>query len=183
MKDLSNPFILESGIEYTGSQSTYLFNECVRKYGGFFWSIDNNKKLVDDNKINMCPATSLIWDDSISFFKKWSKENNEVNVIYLNSYKLDFYHPQLSANYGIAEYKALMPVIKKNTFLLINDTPLNPYWLDTRNNQLYNDMCDYYKNKNYLPGKGMYLLNEINNADKLIHNYQVLYKFYETPTN
>ena len=30
---------------------------------------------------------------------------------------------------------------------------------------------------NCLPGKGMLVLNEEKNADLLLHNYQVLYKF------
>ena len=39
-------------------------------------------------------------------------------------------------------------------------------------------MCVYYNNNNNtLPGKGMFVLNQIKNANKLIHNYQVLYKF------
>jgi hypothetical protein len=76
---------------------------------------------------------------------------------------------------------ALKPVIKKNTLLLIDDTPLNPYWLDTRNSKVYDDMYNYYNKNDYLPGKGMYILNEINNAYKVIHNYQVLFKFYNSP--
>jgi hypothetical protein len=181
MDGLKNPYILESGIASAGTNSTYLFNEYVKKYGGFFWSVDINKSLVDIHKGNMCPATQLICDDSVSFFTNWSKTHDVCNVIYLDSFDLDFYNPQPSGNHGLAEYKSLMPVIKKNTLLLIDDTPINPYWLDTRNN-LYNDMCDYYINNNYtLPGKGMYILNEITNANKLIHNYQVLYKFYNVP--
>jgi hypothetical protein len=42
-------------------------------------------------------------------------------------------------------------------------------------------MCIYYNNNKCLPGKGMYVLNEINNAEKLMHNYQVLYKFTNKP--
>jgi len=182
MKFLKNPIILESGIASFGTNSTYLFNEYVRKYGGFFWSVDINENLVNIHKGNMCPATQLVCDDSISFFKKWSNENNEANVIYLDSYDLDFYKPYPSAEHGLGEYNALKKVIKKNTLLLIDDTPATPYWLDTRG-KLYHDMNVYYKQNNFLPGKGMFVLNEITNAEKLIHNYQVLYKFYDSPTN
>jgi hypothetical protein len=31
-------------------------------------------------------------------------------------------------------------------------------------------MCHCYTNNNRLPGKGIYVLDEITNADKLIHN-------------
>lgn len=179
MKDLKNPYILESGIASAGTYSTYLFNEYVRKYGGLFWSVDINKNLVDEHQGNMCPATKLICDDSVSFFTDWSKSHDVANIIYLDSYDLDFYNPYPSGNHGLSEYKSLIPVIKKNTLLLIDDTPINPYWLDTRDN-LYNDMCVYYNNtNNTLPGKGMFILNEIKNAKKIQHNYQVLYKFYD----
>jgi len=180
MKDIKEPIILESGIASAGTNSTYLFNEYVKKYGGKFWSVDINQQLVDENKGNMCPATELICDDSVSFFTKWSKNNNEANVIYLDSYDLDFYNPQPSGNHGLKEYYSLLPVIKKNTLLLIDDTPITPYWLDTRG-KLYDDMTIFYEQFKFLPGKGMYVLNEIKNANKLIHNYQVLYKFFDEP--
>lgn len=181
MNGMRNPYILESGIASAGTNSTYLFNEYVRKYGGFFWSVDINQNLVNQHRGNMCPATQLVCDDSVSFFKKWTKSHDVVNVIYLDSYDLDFYDPTPSANHGLAEYKSLMPVIKKDTLLLIDDTPINPYWLDSRS-KLYHDMTSYYvDNKNTLPGKGMLVLNEIKNANLLLHNYQVLYKFYDSP--
>jgi hypothetical protein len=181
MKTLKNPCILESGIASAGTNSTYLFNEYVRKYGGFFWSVDINQELVNQHQGNMCPATQLICDDSVHFFKNWSSSHIVANVIYLDSYDLDFYNPTPSAEHGLAEYKSLKPVIKKDTLMLIDDTPVNPYWLDSRG-QIYHDMTSYYmKNNKTMPGKGMLVLNEITNANMLLHNYQVLYKFYDSP--
>jgi hypothetical protein len=65
-------------------------------------------------------------------------------------------------------------------YAILDDTPANPYWLDTRG-QLYEDMKIFYNENNYMPGKGMYVVNEITNASKLLHNYQVLYKFIDSP--
>jgi hypothetical protein len=172
-KDL---LILESGIASAGTQSTYLFNEYIKKYGGKFWSVDINKNLVEGHKGNMCPGTTLVCDDSVNFFKNWVKENDKVDVVYLDSYDLDFYNPQPSAMHGLNEYLALQPVFKTGSLLLIDDTPSNPYWLDCRN-QLYYDMIEYYSKNNCLPGKGQLVLNVFKNADLLLHNYQVLYKF------
>jgi hypothetical protein len=132
MKTIKEPIILESGIASAGTNSTYLFNEYIKKYGGKFWSVDINKSLVDSHKSNMCPGTQLICDDSVSFFTEWSKNNIKTDVIYLDSYDLDFYNYHQSGNHGLFEYKSLIPVIKKDTLLLIDDTPINPYWLDTR---------------------------------------------------
>ena len=175
---LKNPIILESGIASAGTNSTYLFNEYVRKYGGFFWSVDINPYLVSTHSGNMCPATKLVCDDSVNFFSNWVKENEnlQANIIYLDSYDLDFYNPLPSAEHGLKEYLSLLPACKKETLLLIDDTPKKPYWLPFRNN-VYNDMVEYYDKNNFLPGKGMMVLNEKKNADLLLHNYQVLYKF------
>ena len=178
MKGLKNPMILESGIASAGTQSTYLFNEYVRKYGGQFWSVDINPDLVHKNQGNMCPATKLICNDSVSFFNDWVQDhkNTPANVIYLDSWDLDFYNPQPAGLHGLREYKSLLPAIQKDTLLLIDDTPINPYWLDTRG-PVYNDMLTYYEKYKSMPGKGMYVLTEPKDAAVLLHNYQVLYKF------
>jgi hypothetical protein len=175
-KDL---IILETGIASAGTNSTYLFDQYIRKYGGKFWSVDINKGLVDAHQGNMCSGTTLVCDDSVNFLKSWVQNNSEknVDVIYLDSYDLDWYNPQPSAIHGLNEYLALLPVLKKDTLLLIDDTPANPYWLDTRGT-LYNDMIKYYSMNNCLPGKGQYVLDVTKNADTLLHNYQILYKFY-----
>lgn len=173
-KDL---IILESGIASAGTQSTYLFNEYIRKYGGRFWSVDINKYLVDEHQGNMCPATTLVHDDSVAFFKDWCTRFDTVDVTYLDSWDLDFYNPEPAATHGLNEYNALKPAFKTNSLLLIDDTPSTPYWLDTRG-QVFNDMITFFnKNNLSLPGKGQYILNEPKNAVTLLHNYQILYKF------
>jgi hypothetical protein len=173
------PIILESCIAI---HSTYLFNEVVRKYGGYFWSVNNDPELVAAHRGNMCPGTQLVHNDSVAFFKEWTSESTytSADIIYLDSYDLDFYNPEPSAKHCLAEYMALKSAIKKDTLLLIDDTPMNPYWLDTRG-ETYYDMLDYYGTFGIMPGKGMYVLDEVKNADKLIHNYQVLYRFNESP--
>jgi hypothetical protein len=168
--------ILESGIASAGTQSTYLFNEFVRKYGGRFWSVDINRALVDRHSGNMCPATTLVCEDSVSFFAEWTKKNETADVVYLDSWDLDFYNPNPSGVHGLREYQALVPAFRPGSLLLIDDTPSSPYWLDTRG-QLYNDMIRLYTARGVFPGKGMYVLSEPKNATLLMHNYQVLYKF------
>ena len=176
MINIKEPIILESGIASAGTNSTYLFNEYIKKYGGKFWSVDINKQLVDHHSNNMCPASTLVCNDSVSFFKEWVKENKKADVIYLDSYDLDWDNPHPSAMHGLNEYLALIPALKKNTLLLIDDTPATPYWCDFRHD-LYDRMQDYFIKNNSLPGKGQYILNVYKDATILKHNYQLLYKF------
>jgi hypothetical protein len=168
---------LETGIANNGTKSTYLFDQYIRKYGGRFWSVDINRDLVDSHQGNMCPGTQLICDDSVHFLKTWVSENpgKYPDVVYLDSYDLDWYNPQPSADHGLKEYLALEPVMKKNALLLIDDTPLNPYWIDNRH-KLYDDMIQFYEKKGYMPGKGQLVLGLDKHMDTLIHNYQVLFK-------
>jgi len=168
--------ILESGIASAGTQSTYLFNEFVRKYGGRFWSVDIKSDLVNRHSGNMCPATTLVCKDSVAFFKEWAAKNEVADVVYLDSWDLDFYNPTPAGVHGLNEYRALLPAFRSGSLLLIDDTPSSPYWLDTRGS-LYSDMTRLYDTKRLFPGKGMYVLSEPKNATTLLHNYQVLYKF------
>lgn len=174
---LRNPIIIETGMAAYGTNSTYLFNEYIRKYGGRLWSVDINKNLIERIRGNMCNGTTLVCDDSVHFLKEWvSTYKLKTDIIYLDSFDLDFYNPSPSGNHGLNEYEAILPSIKKDTLLLIDDTPVSPYWLDTRG-QLYDDMMIFYEKNKYLPGKGMYILDKPKNANLLLHQYQVLYKF------
>jgi len=178
--NIKEPIILESGISCYGTHSTHLFNEYIRKYGGRFWSVDIRPELVESVRGNMCPGTQLVCDDSVKFFNNWVQISKDYNitpdVIYLDSFDLDYYNYIPSAEHGLKEYKALTSTFRKNTLLLIDDTPSTPYWLDTRDT-LYDDMSAFYAINNFLPGKGMLVLNEPKKADLLLHNYQLLYKF------
>ena len=180
MQGLKSPLIVESGIASAGTRSTYMFNEYVRKYGGRLWSVDINRDLVDNNAGNMCPATTLVHGDSVQFFNDWASENKKADVIYLDSYDLDFYNPDPSGMHGLAEYNALKTSIQKGTLMLVDDTPSTPYWIDNRD-RLYKDMVSFYNQFGFLPGKGMYILNQVKNATTLLHNYQLLYRFVDSP--
>ncbi len=170
--------ILETGIASCGTNSTYLFDQYIRKYGGRFWSVDINKHLVDYHGGNMCPATQLVCDDSINFLKNWIKNhpNTKPDVVYLDSYDINWYNPLPAAIHGMNEYLAIKPVMVKDSLLLIDDTPSSPYWLDTRG-ELFHDMVKYYDTNKNLPGKGQFVVDFEKDATKLMHNYQVLYKF------
>jgi hypothetical protein len=177
MITIKEPQILETGIASAGTQSTYLFNEYIKKYGGRLWSVDTNQELIDKNKGNMCHGTTLICDDSINFLKYWVENSDrKADVVYLDSYDLDWYNYHHSALHCLNEYLTLIPALQKGTLLLIDDTPKNPYWLDTRG-QLYYDMVEFYNKNNLLPGKGMYVLNTTKNVNILLHQYQILYKY------
>lgn len=72
-------------------------------------------------------------------------------------------------------FKALFENMKSPKNLVILESGI------TSRGQLYVDMVDFYTNTGIMPGKGMYMLDQVNNAEKIIHNYQLLYRFLEKP--
>lgn len=170
--------ILETGVAAYGTRSTYLFNEYVRKYGGRFWSVDINPKEIVKHLSSMCPATTLVYDDSVHFLTKWVSEHQgqKADVVFLDSFDLDYSNPQPSADHGLKEYVAVLPALQEGSLLLIDDTPATPYWLDFRGPE-YDKMTAYYNTHGRMPGKGMYVLDFAPAEAKLLHNFQVLYKF------
>lgn len=177
--------LLETGIASAGTQSTYLFDAYIRKYGGRFWSVDTNRDLVDTNHGNMCPGTTLVCNDSVAFLNEWvaSHPDTKADAVYLDSWDLDWYHSEPAASHGLREYHAVLPALSTGSLLLIDDTPATPYWLDNRGG-LYTDMVKFYEANHFMPGKGQYVIDEVKlvsdqrpKVDMLMHNYQVLYKF------
>jgi hypothetical protein len=168
--------ILETGMAAHGTNSTYLFDAYIRKYGGSFYSVDTNPELIEKHKGNMCPGTKLFCQDSVEFIKQWTVDHKHTDVVYLDSFDLNFYNHHPSADHGLKEYNAILPTLHKDSLLLIDDTPHDPYWLDTRGT-VYEDMKRFYTEHNKMPGKGMYVLDVPKSAETLLHNYQVLYKF------
>ena len=170
--------ILETGVAAYGTRSTYLFNEYVRKYGGRFTSVDINPKEIAKHVSSMCPATTLVCDDSVHFLNEWVKAHpsTTADVVYLDSCDLDYLHPEPSAEHGLKEYLAILPALQPGSLLLIDDTPATPYWLDFRGPD-HPKMVEYYAANGRMPGKGMYVLDFAPPSAKLMHNFQVLYKF------
>jgi hypothetical protein len=181
LTEIKEPNIIETGSSAYGTNSSYLFNEYVRKFGGRFWTVDINKETVDTVRSFLCPASSVTEMDSVDFLKKWVNENQLSNVnVYLDSYDLDWYNPQPSGIHGLNEFLAIKPVLQKDSYLLIDDTPVNTEWINDRGD-FYNNFSEFKKNNHNLPmpGKGMYIIDICKNFNVKIleQKYQLLYKF------
>jgi hypothetical protein len=169
--------ILETGTAAYGTSSTYLFDSYVRKYGGRFWTVDINPAHSDAVKPHMSDRTTVVTGDSVSFLKEWVKEHSgeQADIVYLDSYDLDFENPEDSGNHGLQEYKAILPALHKGSLLLIDDTPtLSDDFLEEEP-RMYIKMRRTYDRIGICPGKGMYVINTID-ATLLEHWYQLLYK-------
>jgi hypothetical protein len=170
--------ILETGTAAYGTSSTYLFDAYVRKYGGRFWTVDINPAHSDTVKPHMSDRTTVVTGDSVSFLSEWVKKHpgEQADIVYLDSYDLDFENPEDSGNHGLHEYNAILPALHKGSLLLIDDTPILSDEFLEEEPRMYIKMRRTYDRIGICPGKGMYLMNTTG-ATLLDHWYQLLYIF------
>lgn len=174
------PNILETGTASWGTNSTFLLDAYVRKYGGRLWTCDIHPEVSRRASMITCPATTVVTKDSVEFLQEWCRAYpGAMAHVYLDSYDLDWFHPITSGLHGLKEYLAVRPALQEGSLLLIDDTPVSPYWMDCRD-ATYEEMVRRSNDPKFtMPGKGMYIHKIVGEgeAECILHQYQLLYRF------
>lgn len=171
--------ILETGTAYAGTKSTYLFDAYVQKYGGHFWSVDICGNTCDEARKHVSSSTTIVCDDSIHFLESWVREHpgEKADVVYLDSFDLEWANPFPSADHGLKEYFSILPALQKDSLLLIDDTPKTCDELLEVDHQIFLQAKKAEEQFQVpLVGKGMYIPEHCK-ATLLEHFYQLLYRF------
>jgi hypothetical protein len=180
LSKMKDPVIIETGSSRWGVNSTILFDSYVRKYGGRFWSVDIHQPTTNYLSGQVCPATTMVCNDSVAFLKDWvaSNPDKQANFVYLDSWDIDWFAPEPAEKHGLTEFEAIRPALKPSSVLLIDDTPADPYWTDDRSTN-YTHLVNVYNDKGELPGKGHLVVNTLKDDPsfhKIHHMYQVMWK-------
>ncbi len=171
--------ILETGTAYAGTKSTYLFDAYVKKYGGHFWSVDISENTCAEARKHVSSSSEIVCDDSVHFLETWVKEHpgQKADIVYLDSFDLDWNDPFPSGDHGLKEYFAILPALKEGSLLLIDDTPNTcEEFLEMDHHMFLQAKKAEQKFNLSLVGKGMYIPEHCK-AECLSHLYQLLYKF------
>ncbi len=171
--------ILETGTAYAGTKSTYLFDAYVKKYGGHFWSVDISENTCAEARKHVSSSSEIVCDDSVHFLETWVKEHpgQKADIVYLDSFDLDWNDPFPSGDHGLKEYFAILPALKEGSLLLIDDTPNTCLeFLEMDHHMFLQAKKAEQKFNLSLVGKGMYIPEHCK-AECLSHLYQLLYKF------
>jgi hypothetical protein len=171
--------ILETGTAYAGTKSTYLFDSYVKKYGGHFWSVDICGNTCDEARKNVSSSSTIVCDDSVHFLETWVKEHpgQKADVVYLDSFDLEWDNPFPAADHGLKEYFAILPALGKGSLLLIDDTPNTCDELLEADHKMFLQVKKSEQKCNKpLVGKGMYIPEHCK-AECIRHVYQLLYLF------
>lgn len=174
--------ILETGSSAWGTNSSKLFDLYVKSRGGEFHTVD----IRIDPLCNLYKESSVFshfyCDDSVSFLKKWVKNhpNQKVDLVYLDSWDVNWKEPIPSAMHGLSEYFAISPALGKGSILIIDDSPANVLNMNFLSTELKNTAEQFYIKYGIMPGKGTLidiLLSKQSNARKIEHSYQIIYEF------
>ena len=152
--------ILETGTcRWTGNwsgdgQSTVLFDKFVNCHDGGFISVDIDPNYCQNARTLVSDKTTVINSDSVPYL--WNlPEDKKFDLVYLDSYDVDFNKPHPAALHHVMEFIAIVNKnIHDKTIVVIDD-------------------------HNFGKGKGMYISQfmEKIGAKIVFEEYQIVYQF------
>lgn len=153
--------IIETGCtrkttDFDDGMSSILFDRFINFYDGHLTTIDislENCKLCSENVSN---KTTIVNMDSVKYLRNYTINSNDIHdidLLYLDSYDLDWNAPHKSSLHHLKELCAIIPKLKKGCIIMIDDN-----------------------NKNI--GKGQYVSEFLENigAKLLFNQYQIAYE-------
>jgi hypothetical protein len=115
--------IVETGTSAWGADSTRLWDEYVRNSGGRVRSVDLRPDPSVQLRGKLSKNTELSIGDSVEFLQSLYYNKESVDLIYLDSYDVDWENPEPAELHGEAEFKIAMELVRIGGIILIDDTP------------------------------------------------------------
>lgn len=172
--------IFETGSSAWGSNSSLLFDSYVNSFGGEFFSVDLRvEPMMSLSK--MCSSrTQLHCDDSVAFLKRNLSKIRNADLVYLDSWDVDWSDPLPSAIHGFHEFMTILPCLKPGALLLVDDTPRDSIVLMQVQPQSVPEFLASAEKYLFIPGKGGLIKKYLENnsiGSAIEHQYQLLWKF------
>jgi hypothetical protein len=108
--------------------------------------------------------------DSVQFLNSFSKiaPDKSVDLIYLDSWDVDWNNPFASAEHGKKELVAIRPLLRTGVIIVIDDTPASMKWIPSSDQDVATKFKIEY---GVLPGKGAFYNQALKGIDfKIIHH-------------
>lgn len=168
--------ILETGTSAWGTDSTRLWDAYVRTFGGHFWSVDLSAERGRRLRDQLSASSTLIAMDSVDFIESWVEAHPDgyLDLVYLDSWDVDWADPLPSAAHGLKEWNAVQPALKTGSLVVIDDTPSDISHIPPQNHHVAGL---FQKEHGVLPGKGALVLAQSDlqsHFELLYHHYNVV---------
>jgi len=172
--------IIETGSSAWGTNSSLLFDSYVNSFGGRFSSVDIRRQPRRLLRKACSSQSSFYRGDSVQFLSAIVDLCSQVDLVYLDSWDVDWTNPVASAVHGLREFLMLLPIFRQHGgLLLVDDTPHIDYV--SRNLPHLVEPCEKFASQyGFTPGKGALILEfcKSSGCGKILeHQYQALINF------
>lgn len=123
-------------------QSTVLFDKYIshRDAGSLVYSVDISEHSVAQARALVSSRVNLTREDSVKFLtqlvERLTSEGKTIDLLYLDSFDLDWAHWYPSAIHHLKELCAAMRAITKETLVAVDDCPLEASFVPNDQNQI-----------------------------------------------
>ena len=171
--------ILETGSSAWGANSSLLFDSYVNSFGGQFSSVDLRAEPMFTMRPLCSRRSEFACDDSVSFLKKFANHKTPPDLVYLDSWDVNWTDPLASALHGFHEFLVVLPLFRTGALLLVDDTPANCNVMQRVQPMFVDDFDRFTQVYGFTPGKGALIKNFLaKNAigKQVAHDYQLLWE-------
>ena len=172
--------ILETGTSAWGVDSTRLFDAYAERFGGRFCTIDIRPEPSLRLAGQLGARTRALVGDSVATLKLVADDWTEVDLLYLDSYDLDWQDPRPSALHCLAEWNIVVPLFRPGTIIVVDDTPRTMDFVPSFEPSAAKGALRYLEEVGRMPGKGELILTEISSREDfkvLHHSYSLVVQF------
>ncbi|MEX2527838.1 MAG: hypothetical protein WEA09_09405 [Gemmatimonadota bacterium] len=173
--------IVETGSSAWGTNSSLLFDAYVNSFGGRFETVDIRLQPSLTLRGQCTKRTRLHCQDSVAFLRTWAdRQHTNLDLVYLDSWDVDWADPIPSAMHGLAEFLAIEGQLRPGSLLLVDDTPADASVMRRVQPRHVGAFEQGMAKHGFPPGKGalIKLLLEGTGRGKLLaHDYQALWQF------
>ena len=179
--------IVETGTSANAVDSTSLFDTYARTYDSRLVTIDIDPSRAIGASVRWSKETTAVTSDSVAYLRSWAEQvgpNKKMDVVYLDSWDIDWLNPEPSQSHGLAEFNSILPHLADEAYILIDDTPASPEWLPFRN-ATYEQVKQQVELGGQMPGKGAYvhmIIKQDPRFQVIAHQYQLLLKYTASST-
>ena len=127
LEKIESPVIVETGV-MRGDHgdmafgddgcSTFLFDQFINIHGGSFTTVDISENNCNHARSKISNKSTVTCSDSIPFL--WNFQE-KVDMVYLDSYDIEFKNPVPSQVHHIKELACLLKNLKKGSLIVIDD--------------------------------------------------------------
>jgi hypothetical protein len=152
-----------------------LWDEYVRLAGGKVLSADIRQEPSLILKRKVSQSTQFFVSDSVEFLADLANEHCQADLIYLDSFDVDWENPSPAEEHGGKEFEIAKTIIRVGGIILIDDTP-------TKNHAErlgINNSAEHHLDYPTVRGKGALALQMILNDPRFViicHEYAVAIK-------